>query len=156
MNYFHSESFEKNIVCNENYCLQYPMKYAIMNCDPNQSKEGCQRLEHLAIPTLFISNNYKKNRIDNPFLNDFINKDDFIYSDNVVEELPIDFEDLNEKSDNSDIDSDQDDDDEIFIKLKDDSINDEILNNFITSISKLTKPSSRKNRIIKNKTSKNK
>ena len=155
MNYFHSESFEKNIVCNENYCLQYPMKYAIINCDPNQSKEGCQRLEHLAIPTLFISNNLKKNKIDNPFLNDFINKDDFIYSDNVVEELPIDFENLNEEDNNSDNENDEDDD-EIFLKLKDDSINNEILNHFITSVSKSTKPLSRKNKIIKNKTSKNK
>ena len=155
MNYFHSESFEKNIVCNENYCLQYPMKYAIINCDPNQSKEGCQRLEHLAIPTLFISNNFKKNKIDNPFLNDFINKDDFIYSDNVVEELPIDFENLNEEDNNSDNENDEDDD-EIFLKLKDDSINNEILNHFINSVSKSTKPLSRKNKIIKNKTSKNK
>ena len=93
--------------------------------------------------------------IEFKFLNDFINKDDFIYSDNVVEELPIDFENLNEEDNNSDNENDEDDD-EIFLKLKDDSINNEILNHFINSVSKSTKPLSRKNKIIKNKTSKNK
>ena len=153
MNYFHSESFAKSIVCNDQYCLQYPIKSAITHCDPETSREGCQRIEHLGIPSLFASRIFKKNKINNPFLSDLIDKSDFVYSNNVINELPVEFENLDEGY-NNDSHSDSDDDDTM--NFEDNSIDDKKINDFLQRIQKKTKPLSRKNKIIKNKSSKNK
>ncbi len=152
MNYFHSESFAKSIICNDQYCLQYPMKTAITHCDPETSKDGCQRIEHLGIPSLFASRIFKKNKINNPFLSDLISNTDFVYSNNVINEIPIEFENLDDGYKN-DSESDSDDDN---INFEDNSIDDKKINEFLQSIQKKTKSTSRNNRIIKNKSSKSK
>lgn len=151
MNYLHSESFAKSIICNDEYCLQYPMKTAITHCDPEISKNGCQRIEHLGIPSLFASRIFKKNKLTNPFLNDLINNSDFVYSNNVIDELPIEFEDLN---DGYKSDSESDSDNERTIYFEDNSIDDKKINELLQSVQKKTKATSRNNRIVKNKSSK--
>ena len=75
-------SFEQHMVCYENddkiTCMLYPMKQAII--DNTQDTKGCERLQHLSIPTLYAFKPYEnyairesQNMIEDS--NDFVDLD---------------------------------------------------------------------------------
>jgi hypothetical protein len=113
-------SFEQHMVCYENddkiTCMLYPMKQAIF--DNTNDTKGCDRLQHLSIPTLYA---YK------PYENYAIKE-----SQNMIEDSN-DFVDL-DKMYNSESDSESDSDVEDESKANEITSNDVISNSVFSKL----------------------
>lgn len=136
-------SFEQHMVCYENddeiTCMLYPMKQAII--DNTQDTKGCERLQHLSIPTLYAYKPYENYAIKDS-IDAIEDSDDFVDLDKMY-------------NSNSDSDSDSDGDQTKESKIESNNvISDDIFSKLSDSIALHKERLSRKKKPKKNAVSK--